>query len=505
TVESPVYGYLLHNDEQRLEISEMNPDMSVRELSITLANNWRSLSEEKKNEYSEKAKELNWKRLSECEKGVQLEHVRDLVVKLKETRYPSKKSRQLLYYKRSEESDEDVSDLNIYTQESYQYDSNANSSSTVSVDSLEQPSTAFAHYVIDGSPSLLRVYPNMNFEGVKQVLHDNWNNMSPDHRAPWVTMAEQSCEGYENHVSNTDSNDSSDNDFDDLFNNTEEGSEVDESNQSYIQELIHTYNNHKKSHHETVQVPTYSHCEPWLQPSKMIENSVENGELVTIPPIYTTRQSEVVTKKDLTVVDNQLDVQSSYQKNISANTRILSFTQENMQTGQTFISKPSVKCDKPLEIQFFVKPFDKENVASPGENKRAPFYFTSTIPFHPRNMNRSNEENDHKPRDVQQFQQDRRYGLKVPVPCIGACDHYQRTVKFDSNYRYGLQSRQTEINKSINNKWKQMVLSERKMWEDIAKVDKERYEKERENYLTSQYECFLKSQEGIPLYDWFKA
>ncbi|CAI2164443.1 13388_t:CDS:2 [Funneliformis geosporum] len=523
SVESPVYGYLLHNDEQRLEILEKYPEISARELSITIANKWRSLSEEKKNEYSEKAKELNWERLSEfminkCEKGVQLEHVNDLVVKLKEMRYPSKKSRHLLSFKESEESDEDVSDYNIYTQGSYQYDSNTNSSSTLSVDSLEQPSNAFAHYVIDGTPSLLRVYPNMNLEGVKQVLLDNWNNMSPELRAPWVKMAEQSYEGYERLVSNIDSNDSTDNDFDDLFNNTEEGSEIGESNQSYIQELIHTYNYHNKSQHlETVQVPTDSHSESWIQPFKMYENNVENGELVTISPLYTTRQSEVVTKKDLPdfeeVVsehrDTQLDVQSSYQKNISAHTRILSFTQENIQNGQTIASKPSKKCDKPLEIQFLVEPYDKENdhayVASPDECKRDTFYLSSTKPFHPRNMNCSNEENDHKPRNVQQFQQDKRYSLQVPVPYIGACDHYQRATNFDSKYKNGLQARQTEFNKSFNIKWKQLVFSEKKMWEDMAKADKERYEKEREEYQTSQYERFLKSQEGIPLYDWFKA
>src|SRR5204863_3668065 len=118
--------------------------------------------------------------------------------------------------------------------------------------------SAFAHFVIDNTPRMLQFYPEMNLGSIKQILLDNWNNMSPEQRAPWVTMAEQDHENYnrnnENFVSNSeynnnseddsrDSRDSSDYDFDDLL-NTEEDSEVDESNQSYIQELIHTYNNH---------------------------------------------------------------------------------------------------------------------------------------------------------------------------------------------------------------------------------------------------------------------
>jgi hypothetical protein len=45
TVERPVYGYLLHNDEQRLEILEKNPSMPAKELSITITNSWKNLSE----------------------------------------------------------------------------------------------------------------------------------------------------------------------------------------------------------------------------------------------------------------------------------------------------------------------------------------------------------------------------------------------------------------------------------------------------------------------------
>src|SRR6266498_5948276 len=272
-----------------------------------------------------------------CEKNAHLEHVNELAMKLKET----KKSRCLLYYNESEESDEDVSELedyNDYTQESFQYDSNTNSS-TGSINLPEHSSSAFAHYVINNTPKMLQFYPDMNLESIKQVLFDNWNDMSPEQRAPWVTMTEQGHKGYDL-VSNTEcSNDSSDYDFDDLL-NTEEDSEVDESNQSYLQELIHTYNNHKNLQFiDTTHVPTYFRSEPWIQPSKIYEDGVENGELVQVSSVYTTQcQSEVVTQKDPSVVetivpkhcsllDTQLDVQSSSQKNISANTYILSSTQ----------------------------------------------------------------------------------------------------------------------------------------------------------------------------------
>lgn len=45
TVERPVYGYLLHNDEQRIEILEKQPNISAKELSITITNSWKSFSE----------------------------------------------------------------------------------------------------------------------------------------------------------------------------------------------------------------------------------------------------------------------------------------------------------------------------------------------------------------------------------------------------------------------------------------------------------------------------
>lgn len=45
TVERPVYGYLLHNDEQRLEILEKCPNISAKELSINITSSWKSFSE----------------------------------------------------------------------------------------------------------------------------------------------------------------------------------------------------------------------------------------------------------------------------------------------------------------------------------------------------------------------------------------------------------------------------------------------------------------------------
>src|SRR5436190_7955118 len=102
---------------------------------------------------------------------------------------------------------------------------------------------------------MLHFYPEMNLESIKRILLNNWSNMSPEQRAPWVSMTESYIRNSENPVSNIeynnnsdDSNCSSDYGFDDLL-STEDDSEVGESNQSYLQELIHTYNNHKKSQH----------------------------------------------------------------------------------------------------------------------------------------------------------------------------------------------------------------------------------------------------------------
>jgi hypothetical protein len=439
---------------------------------------------------------------------------------------PSKKSKHLSCHNESEydeqESDEDeseIEDYSIHTQESYQYDSNTNSSSTASINLPERPSSAFAHFIIDNTPRMLQFYPEMNLGNIKQILLDNWNNMSPEQRIPWVTMAEQDHENYnrnnENFVPNIeynnnsedDSHGSSDYDFDDLL-NTEEDSEVDESNQSYIQELIHTYNNHKKSQRtEPIHTPSYFRSEPWVQSSKL-ESSVENEELVPIPSVDASQcQSEVVFQKDLSVteeivpehcslLDTQLDVQSSPQETIPADTYDynLSPIEEDKLSNQSVVSKQH---NKPLEIQFLIKPYnkEKENIHVLSENKGNPSSPKSTTPLQPRNIN-------HNEPGSRNIQQDRRYGLKVPVPYIVACEHYQKAAKLDDKNKYGPQSRQTELNKSINDKWKQMARSERKMWEDMAKTDKKRYEKEREEYLTSQYECFLKSYEGIPLNDW---
>ncbi|GBB96701.1 hypothetical protein RclHR1_02810019 [Rhizophagus clarus] len=458
TVERPVYGYLLHNDEQRIEILEKQPNISAKELSITITNNWKSFSEEKKNEYAERAKELNWKRLNEFEKSA---HLEKLANKLKETSHENseindrqyKKSR---YYSESDydeqDSDEETSetdDCNIYTQESFKYDS-----------------------------SVLAQYSDP--ESIKKDLF----NDPPERRA---SCDEQNHESYiqnnENSVSNTEYNNSS-SDYD-LLLNTEEDSEVDESNQCYLQGLIHTYKNHKKSQYNESTHTPYFHSEPWIQPSKENEDSIENEELVPIPSNDTSQcQSEVTFQKDLSVseeifpehcslLDIQLDT-SSYQENILTD-----------KLGK-----------KSLEIQFSIKSYDKENEnICVQENKKG----KSTTPLQTRyNVNYAyhNEPNSYKSRSMQQFQQER-YGLKVPVPCITACEHYKKVVKFDGKNKHGSQMRQTELTKSINEKWKQMIFSE-----SIAKMDKERYEREREEYLTSQYECFLRSQEGIPLNEW---
>jgi hypothetical protein len=434
-----------------------------------------------------------------------------LANKLKEIRHESseindrqyKKTRHLSYYSESDydeqDSDEEVSeidDCNTCIQESYKYDSYANSSSTASNNLPEKPSSTLAHYIIGNPPKMLQYYPKMDPESIKKGLFDDLN-MSPEQRAPWETITEQDRESYiqnnENSVSNTEYNNSS-SDYDFLL-NTEEDSEVDESNQCYLQGLIHTYNNHKKSqYNESTHTPSYFHSEPWIQPSKEDENGIENEKLVPISSNDTPQcQGEVMSQKDFSVseeivpghcslLDTQLNTPSP---------------QENILTDRL-----DKKHNKPLETQFFIKPYDKENEnIHVHENKKDP-KSKSTTPLQPRNVNViHNEPNSYKSRSTQQFQQER-YGLKVPVPCITACEHYKKAVKFDGKNKYGSQIRQTELTRSINDKWKHMIFSERKMWEDIAKMDKERYEKEREEYLTSQYECFLKSQEGIPLNEW---
>ncbi|CAG8436102.1 13446_t:CDS:2 [Rhizophagus irregularis] len=411
TVERPVYGYLLHNDEQRLEILEKCPNISAKELSITITNSWKSFSEEKKNEYAERAKELNWKCLSEYEKNAHLEHIKELANKLKGTRRENseindrqhKKSRHLSYYSESDydeqDSDEEVSEIddrNICTQKSYKYDLYTNSPSTASNNLPKKLSSELAHHIIDNTPKMLQYYPKTDPESIKKGLFNDWNNMSPEQREKIVEQDHESyIQSNENSVSNTEYNNSS-SDYDFLLNTDD--SEVDESNQCYLQGLMHTYNNHKKSQYiESTHTPSYFHSEPYKQPPKKDEKSIENEELTLISSNDTPqRQSEVIT---------------------------------------------------------------------------------------------------------QQFQQEI-YGLKVPVPCITACEHYRKAVKFDGKNKHGSQTRQTELTKSINDRWKQMIFSERKIWEDIAKKDRERYEKEREEYLTSQYECFLRSQEGIPLNEW---
>ncbi|CAB4442965.1 hypothetical protein RhiirA5_395651 [Rhizophagus irregularis] len=504
TVERPVYGYLLHNDEQRLEILEKCPNISAKELSITITNSWKSFSEEKKNEYAERAKELNWKCLSEYEKNAHLEHIKELANKLKGTRRENseindrqhKKSRHLSYYSESDydeqDSDEEVSEIddrNICTQKSYKYDLYTNSPSTASNNLPKKLSSELAHHIIDNTPKMLQYYPKTDPESIKKGLFNDWNNMSPEQREKIVEQDHESyIQSNENSVSNTEYNNSS-SDYDFLLNTDD--SEVDESNQCYLQGLMHTYNNHKKSQYiESTHTPSYFHSEPYKQPPKKDEKSIENEELTLISSNDTPqRQSEVMFQKDLSVsekivLDTQLDTPSP---------------QENILTDRL-----DKQHNKPLETQFFITSYSKENENLYVHENKKDNKSKSTTPLQPRNnvnIANHNEPNSYKSRSTQQFQQEI-YGLKVPVPCITACEHYRKAVKFDGKNKHGSQTRQTELTKSINDRWKQMIFSERKIWEDIAKKDRERYEKEREEYLTSQYECFLRSQEGIPLNEW---
>nr|CAG8518619.1 10900_t:CDS:2 [Entrophospora candida] len=68
TLDTPVFGYLLHDYEIRLSLLQENPNMTIGELSIILLRNWNEMNQDKKIEYDERAKELNWKLLSENEK-----------------------------------------------------------------------------------------------------------------------------------------------------------------------------------------------------------------------------------------------------------------------------------------------------------------------------------------------------------------------------------------------------------------------------------------------------
>src|SRR5207245_1354504 len=104
---------------------------------------------------------------------------------------------------------------------------------------------------------------------------------------------------------------------------------------------------------------------------------------------------EEMVPEHCSLLDTQLDVQSSSQENISAGTYdyILSSTQENTLTDQ---AKLSEQHNNPLETQFLIK-YDKENdvyVSSPNENKEDPFsskLITPLQPRQPRNVNQNEQ------------------------------------------------------------------------------------------------------------------
>ncbi|CAG8787861.1 15060_t:CDS:1, partial [Racocetra persica] len=346
---------------------------------------------------------------------------------------------------------------------------------------------AFKLFVAEGTERMLRLYPGMPLENIRETLVFQWNQMDIYQRTPWIKKADETHEIYSKTL---------------IADGDQGNSEYDSDNSEDINELIESSDDEETSEESTMSFPDfiYSDVDGKQSPIESSQDTLVPSRPVLAPIPSWPRPPAPAFLHFSEYMRPRITAENPYY-NYGIITKLIRERWESMTVEER---APWGHLAQQDEIRFENEKLassDKENIPLEcyGNNNHR-------SPLQPRNLNQINNPYDETiiPQKIYK-PDDRRYGLKVPALYMSAYDLFLAEVKTDCMNKYPSLITESHLNKCIYDKWKAMDTEERKPWEERAAIDKQRWENERREYLSDQLRRFSESQRGIMLNDWAKT
>ncbi|CAG8745046.1 12880_t:CDS:2 [Cetraspora pellucida] len=189
----PMNAFLIFNKEMRPKVLEMNPNMSVAEISKTIGENWRNMSEDERERYLQKARDLK----SEFhESHPDFVYTRRSKAELIAAGHHSYSKKRTFPPNENSDSEEDP--------RSSHGNNNRDGSPATSPQkdprgrkkkrsrhptAPKHPMSGFLFYALEMRPHVAEQNPGSTVGPISKIIAGHWKNLTPEERAPWEKKA----------------------------------------------------------------------------------------------------------------------------------------------------------------------------------------------------------------------------------------------------------------------------------------------------------------------------
>ncbi|CAG8468897.1 6479_t:CDS:10 [Dentiscutata heterogama] len=189
----PMNAFLIFNKEMRPKVLELNPNMSVAEISKTIGENWRNMSEEERERYLQKARDLKSEFHETHPDFVYTRRSKAELIAAGHHSYSKKRS-----FPQNENSDTDEEPRSSHGNNprdgspatSPQKDPRGRKKKRSRHPTApKHPMSGFLFYALEMRPHVAEQNPGSTVGPISKIIAGHWKNLTPEQRAPWEKKA----------------------------------------------------------------------------------------------------------------------------------------------------------------------------------------------------------------------------------------------------------------------------------------------------------------------------
>ncbi|CAG8527657.1 15104_t:CDS:10, partial [Gigaspora rosea] len=189
----PMNAFLIFNKEMRPKVLEMNPNMSVAEISKTIGENWRNMSEEERERYLQKARDLKSEFHETHPDFVYTRRSKAELIAAGHHSYSKKRS-----FPQNENSDSEEEPRSSHVNNprdgspatSPQKDPRGRKKKRSRHPTApKHPMSGFLFYALEMRPHVAEQNPGSTVGPISKIIAGHWKNLTPEQRAPWEKKA----------------------------------------------------------------------------------------------------------------------------------------------------------------------------------------------------------------------------------------------------------------------------------------------------------------------------
>ncbi|CAG8435485.1 5748_t:CDS:10 [Diversispora eburnea] len=164
----PMNAFLIFNKEMRPKVLEMNPNMTVAEISKTIGENWRGMTEEQRDQYLQKAREL---KNEFHETHPDFVYTRRSKAELAAAGHHS-------YSKKRSPAHSPLKDPRGRKKKRSRHPT-----------APKHPMSGFLFYALEMRPHVAEQNPGSTVGPISKIIASHWKNLTPEQRERWEKMA----------------------------------------------------------------------------------------------------------------------------------------------------------------------------------------------------------------------------------------------------------------------------------------------------------------------------